>query len=421
MDKLMRIDSPGRRAAEAIAEKLKAAGYTAYLAGGCVRDELTGKTPKDYDIATDALPDMVKRLFPGARYVGESFGVVLVKMNQDFIEVATFRKEWGYEDGRRPSGVEFTDAEEDASRRDFTINGIFADAQTGEVIDFVGGRDDLKHGVIRAIGDPQHRFGEDYLRMLRAVRFVARLGFEIEQDTAAAIRAYAGKLYDISRERIGMEVLAMLGHSSRAAAMDSMQHLLLDGPVLDEPHDHAALNIAQSLDDHASAMTALAAWMMDRHGPSSLDGLNAFVDETAPATMRRWRKALCLSNDDRDELRSIMTLLPAATNWQALEVAGRKRLLAAPHAEQARHLLRALAATYDVANTISAIDQDAPALLAEGVAPEPFVTGDDLIALGMSPGPAFKTLLDDLYDRQLDGRLTNRDQAMLHLRENYHE
>jgi poly(A) polymerase len=476
-----------RAAALRLVRDLRAAGHVAYLAGGCVRDALLGLEPKDYDVATDAPPAAVHKLFRGSRSVGEAFGVVLVRSGGVSIEVATFRREWGYADGRRPAHVEFTDARADARRRDFTINGLFEDplpagpepAPPGHaIIDYVGGRADLAAGVIRAIGDPEERFSEDYLRLLRAIRFAAALNFAIEPATAAAIRAHAASLAGISRERIGAEVRRMLSPPEPAAtstwrparAALLMQDLLLDGPVLTEPHVAAAsgesalptlarLGAAAGAPErgtsHLSAdpadrparagaetgvpedkrgcppyggayPVALAAWALDRelaraggagaagHGAGlPLVGDKARVEDL----VRRWRGALCLSNEERDGLAGILGLLPRALAWPALNKAQRKRLLAHPHFPAAAAVLRALSHQPAAAAAMDAIGGQAPGLHDEGVAPQPFVTGADLIDLGLQPGPAFGRLLREVYDAQLDGTLASREQALAWLRQ----
>ncbi len=185
-----------------VAACLREAGHVALLAGGCVRDLLLDETPSDYDVATDATPQQVCRLFRATRMVGAQFGVVLVRKRGEWIEVATFRADGRYSDGRHPDQVTFSDAPGDARRRDFTINGMFLDPDDCAVIDYVGGRDDLKAGLLRAIGDPQARFVEDHLRLLRAVRFAARMEFEIDDATLAAIKSAAGMLTDVSTARV---------------------------------------------------------------------------------------------------------------------------------------------------------------------------------------------------------------------------
>jgi poly(A) polymerase len=205
-----------------VIKRLRRSGHVAYFAGGCVRDLLMGTPPKDYDVATDAPPKRVRELFSNTQAVGQAFGVILVRHGPSTVEVATFRTEGIYSDGRRPDSVAFTSAEHDAQRRDFTINGLFLDPlenpPAGKVIDYVQGQDDLRHRVLRAIGDPHRRFAEDHLRLLRAVRFAARLGFEIEPATAEAIRINAPRLKGISPERIADELRMMLTPPTRHRA-----------------------------------------------------------------------------------------------------------------------------------------------------------------------------------------------------------
>ena len=399
-----------RLAAVEIITKLREKGHIAYLAGGCVRDALLDTEPKDYDIATNATPDQVQAIFPNSAAVGAAFGVVIVyttapKGQPRFVtEVATFRAEGAYSDGRRPDEVRFTNAQEDANRRDFTINGLFAEPASqgaqGEdrIIDYVNGRADLDTKQIRAIGDPGERFGEDYLRMLRAVRFASRLRFEIEPKTGAAIRAHARYLGQISRERIGQELLAMLQGPCPAQALDLLQQHKLDGPTLNEdPNDHS-LDASRRLDAQAEAATRLAAWLIDRHGHAA----------NHLSTVNRWRAALSLSNEHRDELSRLLQLLPHLDRWAELPVAARKRLAAQPNWDQSLMLFEA---TQGDTQTIRR-DTDQLASDGIGLSPAPLLTGDDLIDAKLKPGPRFKTLLDHAYDQQLEGLLQAREQAL---------
>lgn len=443
---------PAHAAAVGIVRTLREAGHVAYLAGGCVRDTLLGGQPKDYDVATDAPPEKVQAIFPGGRAVGEAFGVILVKTGRGhhfrgevvFTEVATFREEWGYTDGRRPGGVRFTDAQRDAQRRDFTINGLFADpvggeedppmegdlpagaggrwgmAQTrpveglGVVIDYVGGLADLEAGVVRAIGDADARFAEDYLRMLRAPRFAARLGFELESKTAAAIRPLAKYLGQISRERIGAEVLAMMAHPTRATAARLIQQLHLDAPTLNEDHTAPELPTLGALPADAPAPVALAAWMLDRHAAQRTpDAAAAFIEQHGKRIVSRWRGALCLSNEARDALARTLRLVAAASRFDTLGIAGRKRLLADPGWAGAAVLLGAIdaAAAQRLAEATRSLAGDGV-----GLRPPALLTGDDLIAMGLEPGPRFKRLLDGVYDAQLEGAVRDRDAAVAWVR-----
>ncbi|QKK09997.1 MAG: CCA tRNA nucleotidyltransferase [Planctomycetota bacterium] len=229
-----------RGTAASIVRRLREAGHVAYFAGGCVRDELLGLDPVDYDVATDARPDAIQAMFRKTAAVGASFGVVLVKEAGGVVEVATFRSDGPYTDNRRPDRVEFADAAHDAERRDFTINALFLDPLAaedsasihGHVIDHVGGMADLRARVIRAVGDPERRLAEDHLRALRAVRFAARFGFAIEQGTASAIREHASDLEGVSRERVGDELRRMFLAETRAEAAGLLDELSLDGVVL---------------------------------------------------------------------------------------------------------------------------------------------------------------------------------------------
>jgi len=307
----------GREVAVEIVRVLRARGFAGVLAGGCVRDELLGLAPKDYDVATDAGPEQVEKLFPGTREVGKVFGVVpvvrKVRGERVVVEVATFREESGYSDKRRPDSVRFSDARNDALRRDFTINALFIDPLDeseragGKVIDYVGGLGDLSAKVIRAVGDADARLAEDHLRALRAVRFAARLGFAIEPSTAAAITRHARELAGVSRERIGDEVRRMMLHPARADAVRLMNELGLDGSVLDEragSHGTVTLEgIAPGLPG-AGVVAGLAAWAVDRLGrpPGSV------LLKEAEAVATGWRKALCLSNEERTGLAAVVSI-----------------------------------------------------------------------------------------------------------------
>ncbi|MEM6853358.1 MAG: CCA tRNA nucleotidyltransferase [Planctomycetota bacterium] len=404
-----------RDAAVQIIQTLREAGHVAYLAGGCVRDRLLGLSPKDHDVATDAPPDVVQKLFRRSQPVGEAFGVVLVypdqrnrrAKNAGGLEVATFRTEGVYSDGRHPDQVEFSDAKHDAQRRDFTINGLFEDplhdahpnpeADADGVIDYVGGRADLEAKTLRAIGDPDRRFGEDYLRMLRAVRFTTRLGFALDPATAQAVRNLAKFLGQISRERIGGELQLMLTSPHFTAAADLLQQLRLDGPTLNEDHLDAALPTLRKLSPDARYAAKLAAWMIDRH---------QFPLSASPAELvTRWRQALCLSNYDSQTVRSILRQSLAALVWVDMPIAQRKRWLASPVTEDAIYLLRAMEKSDPIETDASILANDGI-----GISPPPIIDGSDLISFGITPGPVFKNLLDSAYDQQLEGKLKSKAQ-----------
>jgi tRNA nucleotidyltransferase/poly(A) polymerase len=382
-----------------VVRRLGDAAHVAYFAGGCVRDRLMGHDPTDYDVATDARPSQITKLLDRARSVGESFGVMLVRSKGHTVQVATFRTDGDYRDGRHPEEVEFSDAEHDAQRRDFTINGLFEDPLTNQVIDYVGGQADLEARMIRAIGDPAARLREDRLRMLRAVRFAARFGFAIEPDTAVAIQAQADDLAGISRERIGQEIKRMLSDPNRAAAAWEIQYLGLDATVLDEPHREAALRRLSRLPASAGYATALAAWLLDRHAES---------EQNLDAIVRRWAAALILSNAEQAGLGQCLHVYRQLCGpWPQLGVAAQKRLAASPGFDQGLLLLQAA----DEQRFVD-IRRRVLALAASQLAPAPLLTGNDLVGLGMTPGPGFKRVLDAVYDAQLEGSIRLKDEAM---------
>ena len=391
-----------REAASAVARRLRASGHVAYFAGGCVRDRMLGLEPTEFDVVTDARPEEIQRIFPGSRGVGESFGVVLVRRGEHVFDVATFRAEGRYEDGRRPSSVTFTDAANDAHRRDFTVNGLFEDPATGEILDFVGGRADLEARRLRAIGDPDARFAEDHLRLLRGVRFAARHGLEIEPRTRAAMLRDAPRLAAIARERIGIELRKMLAHPSRVRAVTELEALGLDAPALGAPGPARSGRRLERLPEGCEPVPALAAWMLDRAGP----GADADV---SPAEIERLRHALLLSNDEMQWLEAILARRRdlVARPWEDLPVAARKRFLAAAGSGEAVGLL-----DVDRPGLAASIERWAASVPSGELWPRPLVSGDDLIRLGHRPGPRFRTLLDAALDAQLEGTVRTRDEAL---------
>lgn len=402
-----------RASAIAIVRRLRERGHTALLAGGCVRDELLGQHPEDYDVATDATPDRVAELFSRTRAVGKAFGVMLVTHAGFTVEVATFRAEGAYSDKRRPDAVRFSTPEDDARRRDFTINALFIDPLDeseragGRIIDFVGGMSDLLHRTIRAVGDPETRLAEDHLRALRAVRFAARLGFDIDPATAAAISRHATELAGVSRERIGEELRRMLSHRNRGEAASVMHRLGLDGPALTEPCQPSTRPVlVAALPPDADFTTALAAWALDRaDAPCPLEP--AAAEELASSVGSRWRSALCLTNEERERFTALVRTIAFVENgWETAPVSARKRAAARPWFREATRIVGARLATL-----AHAIEQDVHELerAPGGLAPEPIVTGDHLAAAGFAPGPRFGRWLDRLYDLQLEGEL--RDPA----------
>lgn len=411
-----RPSSQHRDAAVTIVRTLRDADHEAYFAGGCVRDEILRLAPKDYDVATNARPEMVKKLFRRSNEVGAAFGVMLVHLQGVTVEVATFRREGAYTDRRRPDHVEYAGRDEDAKRRDFTINAMYLDPLAapiarcphvdGGVIDLVKGLADIESKTIRAVGDPDARLAEDDLRALRAVRFAARLGFAIEPATAEAIRRHAGDLTGISRERIGDELRLMLTHPSRAEAVRLMGAMGLVGPALDAGNrDEPEPALLAGLDPGAEFATALAAWAIDRSAAAEPAALH---DLAAPAA-KALRKALCLSNEERDDVRStIETLAILRDTWDSRPVAGQKRLAVHRSFGSAMAILAVLdgSACASIQARVDELRQTD-----SGLRPDPLLIGDDLIEMGLDPGPAFRSILDAVYDAQLEGEIADREAA----------
>lgn len=382
--------------------RLREAGHTAYFAGGCVRDELLGLAPKDYDVACDAPAPRLAELFPGSGMVGASFGVVIVRELGHSVEVATFRSDGPYDDRRRPTHITATTPEGDARRRDFTVNALFLDPLDGDrVIDHVEGLRDLQRRLLRAVGDPDARLAEDHLRALRGVRLAARLGFDIDPGTSEAIRSHASALAGVSRERIGEEIRRMMTHGSRLRAVELLEGLGLDGPVLMEPARVCVprRSMAAIGGGPEEAALGLAAWALDR---GALEG-------DVEQAVRRWRDALMLSNEDRGRLAACLgVLVRVRARWRIAGVVERRRLLGESGFDDCVRCLGGLDA--ELAREISA------AIVALGPNPEPVVDGDDLVKLGLPPGPRYKELLEAIYDAQLEGRVRTRAEGLELLR-----
>jgi tRNA nucleotidyltransferase/poly(A) polymerase len=405
-----------REFAVEIVTVLRQQGYQALLAGGCVRDLLLGKTPKDYDVATDAHPEEVLRLFPRRKTleVGKAFGVIVVvgPRSAGSVEVATFRQDAGYSDGRRPDSVRFCSAEEDALRRDFTINGLFLDPFTEEVLDYVGGKEDLQRRCIRAIGDPHLRFREDKLRILRAVRFATVLGFDLDPQTRAAVYSDRQSVLGVSAERIGGEMRRLLGSERRAIGMQLLYQTGLIEVLLPEL---SAFGYDQTISNRCLAIladaaitefsTTLAAIQTAFHlGPPNIPEDDSLIHRLAA----RWR----LSSAEEKRAQWISRGLPVVRKssqdiWPALQ-----RLWIEEGADE----LLALASAF------AKFDRDPPEHLAfarrqaalppEQLNPAPVITGDDLLALGLQPSPHFARILTEIRDRQLQGKLVDRQQAL---------
>ena len=413
-----------REDALAVLLRLREAGHVAYFAGGCVRDLLLGRAPKDFDVATDAPPKRVRELFANTQAVGAAFGVILVRYRRSVIEVATFRAEGPYLDGRHPSNVRFTTAEEDAKRRDFTINGLFLDPLDNRVIDHVGGQADLSAKVIRAIGTPDERFDEDHLRILRAVRFASRFGFAIEQATSQAIVRHAPQLIRISPERIAEELRIMLTPTSRFEAYRMLEDLRLRELIfrfypptkLPQAGDRA-VSVFNALAPTQSIPfgLALAAAGLDQQLWHSLPGVDPrplLERVTAQQLVHALRQSLKISNEESDQLLGSLEGLAPLLRPHPPTVATIKRFLARDTAPLSRLLLEAMGSTILPDPRIKELQSQFADLEKTEVSPPPLITGDDLTAAGLAPGPLFKKVLDTVYDAQLESRITSREQAM---------
>jgi poly(A) polymerase len=435
-----------------VVRTLRAAGHEALWAGGCVRDELLGLTPKDYDVATSARPEEVRRLFRRTVAVGMSFGVVEVLGPRPLkVQVATFRSDVSYSDGRHPDAVVFSTAREDALRRDFTINGMFADPLENRVIDYVGGRDDLRARVLRAIGDPVARFTEDRLRMLRAVRLAARFELTIEPETAAAITAMSRGIDAVSAERVADELRKMLVDVRRAPGMALFLDLGLAEPLLPEllpmrglpqglPRPDApplpppgrpgggapagdlwehVLRVLDLLGPAPSFPLAFAALLHDVGKPRTVGRTpERYTFYGHEHVGRRVAGDVCLrlrlSNDERERVEWLVEKHQVLADARQMRPSKLKVLLVHPGIQEllALHRADALASgrSTDHVEYCERLLQEWSA--ADVLDPPPLLTGNDLLAMGIPPGPIYKRLLDAVREAQLDGSIATRAEAL---------
>jgi len=400
--------------AQYVIHTLREAGHEALLAGGCVRDMLLGLRPTDYDVATSATPDQVKPLFRRVLMVGAKFGVAMVILHRRRIEVTTFRTDVSYSDGRRPDAVKFVSARQDAIRRDFTINGMFLDLLENKVVDYVGGQADLKAGVIRAIGQPEQRFAEDYLRMLRAVRFAARFDFALQPETAGAIREHAGRITQISGERIREELEKMFVRPSAAKAMELMHELGLLRAFLPELYAkeglyERALRRMQAVGPRCDVLLSLAALLCElRAGPQPQKA--SLVGHTQiRAIIRRWGG----SNAMKDSLEWMAQHLDDWRAGQEMSLAALKRLAAKRDGQRLVRLWRAQEQQEcGSMRFCRVLARRLGRLKASQIAPPPLVSGKHLKRLGLSEGPLLGKILSAVYEAQLNELIRTRPAAM---------
>lgn len=435
-----------RELADKICRTLHEAGHQAYLVGGCVRDLELGREPEDYDVTTDAHPPRVQELFPESLAIGAQFGVILVVEDGEEVQVATFRSDIGYSDGRHPDRVIFSSsAREDVTRRDFTINGLLLDPLSGKVFDYVGGRADIRAMLIRAIGDPEERFREDKLRMVRAVRFSARFGFEIEPATLAAITKLAAEIHAVSAERLRDELTKILTEGAARRGFDLLDETGLLREILPElsrmkgveqppqfhPEGDVWIHTRMMLGMlHAGTSPALA-WGALLHdvgkpptfapatGPGTRIRFDGHVEvgaRIAEEIMRRLR----FPNDEIEQVVALVANHLRFKDVAQMRPATLKRFVRLPHFDEhlELHRIDCLCShgqldSYDFVRRF--LEETPP----EEVRPARLVSGDDLKALGLQPGPAFKEILQNLEDAQLEGRIRNRDEALELVRTEY--
>ena len=447
-----------------VVRTLREKGHRAYLVGGCVRDLLLKREPADYDVSTDATPDQVMRIFPETYAVGAQFGVVLVPLPESerkleggaeaddlalghqhklCIEVATFRCDVGYSDGRHPDEVRFTnDPKEDVQRRDFTINGLLLDPLNDEVLDFVGGRDDLSAGIIRAIGNPELRFTEDKLRTLRAVRFASRFEYKIDAETFAAIRRLATQIDQVSRERVRDELSRMLteGHARRAFELLDESGLLHE--VL--PEIAAMKGVEQPPEFHPEGDVFVHTLMLLENLPHPCPVTLAWGallhDVGKPPTFRRatdrirfdehakvgtkMAEAICqrlrFSNDETKQILLLVENHMRFGDVERMNPSTFKRFIRLPQFDEHLELHRLdCQASHRSLRLYEFTRKKRAELPPSEIRPEPLVSGDDLIAGGYSPGPQFKEILAAVEDGQLDGTLLSKNQAMKFVRDKF--
>lgn len=425
-----------RQQATTIAAGLQKAGHQALFAGGCVRDRILGIEPSDYDIATSARPEEVEALFKDTVGVGRKFGVILVGLDGHHFEVATFRKDSAYQDGRRPIAITYTSAEEDAQRRDFTINAMFEDPLSGETIDYVDGRRDLEAGILRAVGDATTRFREDRLRMLRAVRFAARLGFSIEASTMDAIKAEAGRIWEISAERIGDELVRILTDGKARRGIELLDQSGLMTPLL--PELVAMKNCDQTPDFHPEGDVfehTLRCLDQLKPGCTTTLALGVMLHDVAKPPTRVVRddgrtsfhghckigadmaedicKRLRLSNDVIGGVKFLVVQHLRHTSAADMKASTLKRFLRQDGIEELLELTRidALSSNGDLSHYNFCLDalQNMPAEVAR---PTPLINGHDLIEMGFEPGPRFHEVLEQIEDAQLEERINSHEQAL---------
>jgi poly(A) polymerase len=427
-------DSTAAHLAGRITAILKAHGHQAYLVGGCVRDLLLGHQPQDYDVATDARPEQILLLFPKAQLVGAHFGVVLVREEDAGVEVATFRSDHAYQDGRHPTAVDFeTDPRQDVLRRDFTINALLMDPECGQVLDFVGGREDLNAGLIRAIGDPGTRFGEDHLRMLRAIRFAARLGFRIEAQTSAAIQRLRESIRIVSAERVRDELVRILTEGGAGRGFELLDSSGLLAILL--PEVAAMRGVPQPPEFHpeGDVWTHVRLMLEAMRNPSVTLALGVLLHDVGKPRTFTFRERIRFDGHaelsaqmateilarlrfSNDEIRQVEAL--AAHHLRFKDVTGMrastlKRFLRMDRFEEHLELHRLdCVASHGMLDHYYFVQSKLEEISPEQLKPRRLLTGHDLIRAGYRPGPAFTRMLKAVEDAQLEALIQTPEEAL---------
>lgn len=435
-----------RELANSICDTLLSNGHQAFLVGGCVRDLLLGREPADYDVSTDATPEQVGALFANSVAVGAQFGVMVVPGPDCKVEVATFRSDIGSADGRHPERVVFSSrAEEDVQRRDFTINGLMMRHDSGEVLDFVSGREDLSSGVIRAIGEPNRRFAEDKLRMLRAVRFAARFAFEMEPRTFEAVRAGAPEVRQVSAERIREELTKLLSEGAARRGFEFLDETGLLPQILPEvsamkgveqppqyhPEGDVWIHTLLMLEQLPAGTSPTLAWGILLHDVGKPPTFRSAAEtgdrirfdghvEAGVGLARRICERLRFSNEQTEQIVALIANHMRFIDVQKMRASTLKRFIRQPRFEEhlALHRLDCLSShgklvAYDFVKNVLA---ETPA---EEIRPARLLTGKDLQCMGYVPGPSFKKMLESLEDAQLEGLIKSRPEAIEYLRNHF--
>lgn len=435
--------SPTERKAREICSRLRERGHVAYFAGGCVRDLVRGATPKDFDIATDARPEKVQEIFPRTFAVGAQFGVVVVVEEETNFEVATFRSDDAYIDGRRPVAVHFSSPEEDAKRRDFTINGMFFDPEKNEVIDFVGGCADLKNKLIRAIGDPGQRFAEDGLRVLRAVRFATVFDYKIDQRTWEALVTNVAAINKISTERIRDELVKIFLSANRLRGWDLLDESGLLGAILPEVDgikgcqqpeqfhpegdvfQHTRLML-QLLPEKVSLPLVFSVLFHDIAKPETATvdptGRIRFNehDRVGAAMTEQIMERLRFSRGEIDATVEMVRQHMVFKDVPKMRVAKLKRFMARPTFEDELELHRVdCESSHRMLENYEFLLRKRQEFANEPIIPPPLVRGADLIALGLKPGPKFGEILEAVETHQLEGMFRDREEALEWVKREY--